>query len=125
MASTFSSVTRKLDELSSKMSTATAIAFGRPGGGRAASGPLGPVTLSPKIRRQLDEGFGVPPSQGDPGYVPPPEPPVIPPPTPMPDPDLSSLGSIAARRRSIQAQLARRGRMSTILSQGQPEPLGG
>jgi len=42
----------------------------------------------------------------------------------MPDPDPSSRESIAARRRSVQAQALRRGRMSTILSQSQAEPLG-
>lgn len=56
----------------------------------------------------------------DPQFDPP-----IPPVIPMPDPDPSSQGSIAARRRSVQAQMLRRGRMSTILTQPQSEPLGG
>lgn len=43
----------------------------------------------------------------------------------MPVPGPNSLDTIRARRLSIQAQLARRGRLSTILSQPQYEPLGG
>jgi hypothetical protein len=59
--------------------------------------------------------------------TPPPEeaPPEITPPTPMPIPGQDTLEAVTARRRSIQAQLARRGRLSTILSQPQAEPLGG
>ena len=50
--------------------------------------------------------------------------PALTPPTPMPIPGQDSLANIMARRASIAAQLARRGRLSTILSQIQPEPLG-
>ncbi len=48
--------------------------------------------------------------------------PAIPKPAPMPvnDPNDPNV-----RRTSIQAQLLRRGRLSTILSQGENEPLGG
>jgi len=59
------------------------------------------------------------PNRGDPEFDP-----VLPTPIPMPDPSPTSQASIAARRRSIQAQALRRGRMSTILSQAQSEPLG-
>ncbi len=51
--------------------------------------------------------------------------PEVAPPTPMPIPGQDTLEAVTARRRSIQAQLARRGRLSTILSQPQAEPLGG
>ena len=50
--------------------------------------------------------------------------PAITPPTPMPIPGQDAIANIMARRASIAAQLARRGRLSTILSQSQPEPLG-
>lgn len=46
-------------------------------------------------------------------------------PTPMPIPGQDTLEAIRARRSSIQAQLARRGRLSTILSSPSFEPLGG
>jgi|SRR6267378_3424710 len=49
----------------------------------------------------------------------------LPPPIAMPVPGQDDLANIASRRRSIQSQLARRGRLSTILSQGFYEPLGG
>lgn len=52
-------------------------------------------------------------------------PPEVPPATKMPVPGQDDLANIAARRRSVAAQLARRGRLSTILSQPQSEPLGG
>jgi len=50
--------------------------------------------------------------------------PAIPGPTPMPIPGADDMSTILARRASISAQLARRGRLSTILSQPQSEPLG-
>lgn len=51
--------------------------------------------------------------------------PDIPAPTAMPIPGQDALANIISRRRSIQAQLARRGRLATILSQPATEPLGG
>jgi hypothetical protein len=52
--------------------------------------------------------------------------PSIPAPAPMPVPGPDDPSTINARRNSIQAQLLRRGRLSSILSQGaQSEPLGG
>lgn len=83
-------------------------------------GPLGFTKPRDKLRQELDERFEVEPREGDPGYVPPPQAPVVPPPIPMPDPDPSSRESIAARRRSVQAQALRRGRVSTVLSQAEP-----
>ena len=58
------------------------------------------------------------------GYVEEVEPtvPVVPPPLPMPDPGDPAVRA-TSRRRSIQAQAARRGRASTVLS-GPSEPLG-
>jgi len=58
------------------------------------------------------------------GLEPPEMTPTPPPVIPMPDPSPESAANIAARRRSVQAQLLRRGRMSTILTQPQSEPLG-
>lgn len=46
-------------------------------------------------------------------------------PTAMPDPSADSIANVYARRTSIAAQLARRGRLSTFLSQPKMEPLGG
>lgn len=54
-----------------------------------------------------------------------PPPPPIEPPTVMPVPGQDDLSNIAARRRSVREQLARRGRLSTILTQPQSQPLGG
>jgi len=60
-------------------------------------------------------------------YTPVPEPDTVTPTpvTPMPGVDPTDLNTIAARRRSIEEQLRRRGRMSTVLSNPQAEPLGG
>ena|SRR5260221_9746315 len=60
-------------------------------------------------------------------YTAPPEPdqPTPTPVTPMPGNDPSDLNIISARRRSIEEQMRRRGRMSTVLSNPQAEPLGG
>lgn len=87
-------------------------------------GPIGPTTGRNRLRRGLDKAFGVLPSEGDPGYVPPANPQITPV-TPMPIPGQDDLASMAARRQSIQQQLFRRGRFSTILSDPQSEPLGG
>lgn len=54
-----------------------------------------------------------------------PEVPGLTPVTPMPVPGQDDLSNIAAQRRSLADQLRRRGRLSTILSQPQSEPLGG
>ena len=119
MAQAASNISAKLSEANLKLSPK----IGR--NSRIGSpGPLGFTKPRDKFRQELDETFDVAPREGDPGYVPPPGPPVVPAPIPMPDPDSSSQASIAARRRSVQAQALRRGRMSTILSQSQSEPLG-
>lgn len=96
-----------------------------PGGQKLGGlGPLGFSGPRTQVRQQLDKTFGVPPSEGDPGYVPP-GPPVVTPVTPMPIPGQDDLANISARRKSIEQQLFRRGRMSTVLSNPQTEPLGG
>lgn len=83
------------------------------------------------VRKKLDEKWGVEPkevSREDPAVryegeeAVPEAPAVVPPVTPMPDPG-DPFVRATTRRRSVQSQLARRGRMSTILSQS--EPLGG
>lgn len=97
-----------------------------PGGGRASGigGPIGPSTLFEQTRRTLDRPFKIAPVEGDPGYVPPASP-VVTPVTPMPIPGQDDLANISARRRSIEEQIRRRGRVSTVLSSPQSEPLGG
>jgi hypothetical protein len=113
---TFSSFSHALTDINRKVGI---------GGGRASVGPFGPSNPRERGRRAIDPVFGVPPVEGDPGYVPPPTPPVVTPVTPMPVPGQDELANIEARRRSISEQLARRGRASTILSNPQTEPLGG
>src|SRR3977135_3654447 len=60
-------------------------------------------------------------------YTPAPEPDTATPTpvTPMPIPGQDDLSNIAARRRYIEEPFRRRGRMSTVLSNPQAEPLGG
>jgi hypothetical protein len=94
------------------------------GGGRANMGVLGPTLGRTVMRQQLDKTLGVAPIEGDPGYVAPPSLNVTPV-TPMPVPGVDDLSNVAARRRSIEDQLRRRGRMSTVLGGAQTEPLGG
>lgn len=120
-----SSLAKSFSEL-----TAAGTALNRkftPGGGRASGigGPIGPSTLFEQTRRTLDKSFGIPPIEGDPGYTPPPASPVLTPVTPMPIPGQDDLANISARRRSIEEQMRRRGRVSTVLSGQQSEPLGG
>ena len=88
-------------------------------------GPPGPLGFSEprtRARQILDKDFGVAPKEGDPGY---PAPLVPTPVTPLAGNDPTDLNIIAARRRSIEEQMRRRGRMSTVLSSPQIEPLGG
>lgn len=115
-ASSFSALSRGLSNANNHFSVF---------GGRAAIGPLGTSNVNTKIRQTLDPAFGVPKGPGDSGYQAPPPDPTVTPVTPMPVPGQDDLASIAARRQSIQQQLARRGRVSTILSNAQNEPLGG
>src|SRR5258706_7435159 len=118
IAQTFSSVSRRLTGLNDKFGINTPVA----GGGKI--GPLGFSGPRTRARVALDETFGVPPSPGDPGFID--TTPVVPTPvTPMPVPGQDDLANIAARRRSIDEQLRRRGRVSTVLSSPQSEPLGG
>lgn len=84
----------------------------------AGPAPL-PTALSDWNQQAGDKVTGAPPLTDEPPV------PAIPPPTPMPIPGQDDPTNIAARRRSIQAQLARRGRLATILTQPQAEPLGG
>lgn len=120
-AVSFSALSKKLTSLNSDLSPHSSRMPFNSGEG---AGPLGFSTARTKARQQLDQALAVPPSVGDPGYVAPPNLNVTPV-TPMPVPGQDDLASIAARRQSIQQQLARRGRVSTILSNAQNEPLGG
>jgi len=74
---------------------------------------IGGGDVADAIRRHIDPSPTVQPDT-----------PATPPPERMPVPGPDTIEAISARRRSIQAQLARRGRLSTILT-GQDEPLGG
>lgn len=79
-----------------------------------------PFIMGPQVKKLTDIGQ----KELSPGEIAQPE--IAPtPPTVMPVPGQDDLANIAARRRSVQAQLLRRGRLSTILSQPQNEPLGG
>lgn len=118
-AQSFSQLSRGLTNVNNRLGINTF------GAGLGKIGPLGFSGPRTQGRQQLDKTFGVPPSEGDPGYVPPPGPPVVTPVTPMPIPGQDDLSNIAARRKSIEQQLFRRGRMSTVLSNPQNEPLGG
>ena len=82
---------------------------------------LGQTNISSAERRrtqQASQDFGItpPPQPGDTNPTPV---------TPMPIPGQDDLANIAARRKSIEQQLFRRGRLSTILSNPLSEPLGG
>lgn len=120
LAQSFSQLSRAGTSLNSKWPS-LAIPGGQKLGGLGPLGFSGPRT---QVRQQLDKTFGVPPSEGDPGYVPLVSPAVTPV-TPMPIPGQDDLANIAARRKSIEEQLFRRGRLSTVLSNPQSEPLGG
>jgi hypothetical protein len=115
VAESVSQITYGLTKLNNK----TAI-----GGGQARLGAVGFTGGLEKSRRAHDNIWDVPPSPGDSGYVAPATPNVTPV-TPMPIPGQDDLANISARRRSIEQQLARRGRLSTVLSNPQNEPLGG
>lgn len=117
-AQSFSQLSHGLTSLNKRLSIPTYF-------DRGTVGPLGFNKPRDQGRQQLDKVFGVPPVEGDPGYVPPPGPPVVTPVTPMPIPGQDDLSNIAARRKSIEEQLFRRGRLSTVLSNPQNEPLGG
>lgn len=117
-AQSFSNLSNALTNINKRLSIPTY-------GDRGTVGPFGFNLPREQGRQALDKAFGVPPVEGDPGFVPPPGPPVVTPVTPMPIPGQDDLTNIAARRKSIEEQLFRRGRLSTVLSNPQSEPLGG
>src|SRR5690242_17108259 len=94
-------------------------------GGLSAVGPFNPlgsagIFPTKMVNKAISEGDVIS------GYKPPPETPTVTPVTPMPIPGQDDLANIAARRQSIEQQLLRRGRLSTILTSPQTnEPLGG
>lgn len=119
VSQTFSDLSAGLTNLNKRLAVNVPL-----GKGVRQVGPLGFSEGRTRIRQELDKTLSVSPREGDPGYVPPAEP-VLTPVTPLVGNDPTDLNIIAARRRSIEDQLRRRGRMSTVISNPQNEPLGG
>src|SRR6266853_2926887 len=107
MAESFSQLSAGLTSLKKRLS------FGPKIGGIGPPGPLGFSEPRTRLRQSLDKDFGVAPRVGDPGF---PDPVVPTPVTPLAVNDPTDLNIIAARRQSIEEQIRRRGRMSTVLT---------